>query len=61
MKKKIKIYDLYDNSMGLGKNEFGEDIDSQLYVDSRERYDYLLSQYEDIRYDNMNTEQKKKQ
>ena len=49
MKKKVKLNDLYNSSMGIGKTEFGEDIDSQLYVDSRERYDYLNSQYEDLR------------
>ena len=33
MKKKIKLNDLYDSSMGIGQNEFGEDIDSPLYLD----------------------------
>lgn len=60
MKKKIKLNDLYDNSMGIGQNEFGEDIDSPLYIDSRERYDYLNSQYENIKKDNTNNKPKKK-
>ena len=59
MKKKIKLNDLYDDSMGIGKNEFGEDIDSQLYIDSRERYDYLNYQYETMNQKNLK-EQKKK-
>ena len=60
MKKKIKLNDLYDNSMGIGQMEFGEDIDSPLYIDSRERYDYLNSQYECIKKDNTNNTKKKK-
>ncbi len=60
MKKKIKLNDLYDNTMGIGKNEFGEDIDSQLYIDSRERYDYLNSQYENINQYNSKDKKKKR-
>lgn len=60
MKKKIKLNDLYDDSMGIGKNEFGEDIDSQLYIDSRERYDYLNYQYETMNQKNLKEQKKKR-
>lgn len=60
MKKKIKLNDLYDDSMGIGKNEFGEDIDSQLYIDSRERYDYLNYQYETMNQKNPKEQKKKR-
>ena len=61
MKKKVKLTDVYDNCLGNCKTEFGEDIDSQLYIDSRERYDYLNFQYENIKNDNTNKTPKKKQ
>lgn len=61
MKKKIKLNDIYDNSIGNGKMELGEDIDSGLYIDSRERYDYLNFQYDAIKESNTNKQPKKKQ
>ncbi len=61
MKKKTKLNDLYDNCLGNMKFEFGEDIDSQLYIDSRERYDYLNYQYQEIEQKEKYEKQEKKQ
>lgn len=46
MKKRVFQYDLKNNPDF--DTELGKDINSQLYIDSRERYDYLNFVYSEM-------------
>lgn len=56
MKKKIYKYDLKNNPDF--DEELGKDIGSQLYIDSRERYDYLNFIYSEMNNVNKPNEEK---
>ena len=56
MKKRIYKYDLKNNPDF--DEELGKDISSQLYIDSRERYDYLNFVYSEMNNVNKQKEEK---